>query len=207
MVKKSLVAAVLASALLAVPTAGFAAQTITVDDKGATTGTATTTGSVSFDGGSLELTGLQESIAFANAGASTVFANGYDSSVDAGTATVLDNLGDGGTWKLSAKKGDWTADTASGASDKGASVLNDNATLAFTGVQVGKKDSNTTPVNIGKTDTQVATGDATDNPTDAAVTPNVKLGQISLHLDKLVNMRKGTYTNTITWTLSNTPGN
>lgn len=207
MVKKSLVAVVLASSLLAVPTVGFAAQTITIDDKGATTGTATTTGSVSFDGGSLELTGLQDAVTFDEAGASTVFARGYDSSVSAGTATVLDNLGDGGEWTLSAAKGDWTPDTTSGASDKGASVLNDNATLAFTGVQVGKKDANTTAVDIKTTATPIATGNETDNPTDAAVTPNVKLGQISLHLDPNVNMRKGTYTNTITWTLSNTPGN
>lgn len=206
MVKKSLVAALLASALLAVPTVGFAAQTITIDDKGATTGTATTTGSVSFDGGSLELTGLQDAVTFDEAGASTVFARGYDSSVSAGTATVLDNLGDGGEWTLSAAKGDWTPDTTSGASAAGSSVLDENATLAFSGVQVGKKAASTTPVTIEKTATSVAKGTEADNPTDEAATPNVTLGQIKLHMNSGVNMRKGTYTNSITWTLANEPG-
>ena len=206
MVKKSLVAAVLASALLAVPTVGFAAEAQITNDGSTSTGSATTKGSVTFKGGSLTLAGMQDAVTFDEAGASTVFAKGYDSSVSAGTATVLDNLGDGGEWTLSAAKGEWTPDTTSGASTAGASVLDENATLAFSGVQVGKNAASTTPVTIEKTDTTVAKGTEADNPTDEAVTPNVTLGKINLHMNSGVNMRKGTYTNTITWTLANEPG-
>lgn len=204
MVKKNLAAAVMASALLAVPTVAFAAPAQLSVESGSTksTETVTTTGKVSFEAGNLTLNGLTDPSNFKGGNAGTVYTAGYDDEQAAGKVTVADNLGDGGTWKLSANAAGWVPD-ATGSQD-GADVLNKAGKLTIIDATVGL----TTPKSQGaaelapKTDAIVATGKAEDNGAN-----NVDLGSYKLHLDKGVNMRKGTYTNTITWTLSNTPGN
>ncbi len=205
MVKKSLVAVVLASALLAVPTVGFADATqlsVTSDSttNKSTETNVTTKGSVSFTGGNLTLSGLKDPEPFAGGSVSDAYAGNFSQDTAMTPLTVLDNLGDGGTWTLTAEAAGWEV-ASTDASPKGADALN-TGKLSISGVMVKGKDAAETSMDLAaKTPVTIATGTEDNNGPE-----NVKSGKYTLALTQGTNMRKGTYTNTITWTLANEPG-
>ena len=99
---------------------------------------------------------------------------------------VDDFLADNGQWTLNVKQGGWVKGTDG--TTAGETALNNNATL-----KIGKKTVTTDGVDI-------ATGNSANNGTA------IDLGAYSLSVAKNTNVNAGTYTNTLTWSLSNVAG-
>lgn len=185
MFKKTLASAVLGAAVLVAPVAAFAANTTAASDTADVT-SATTTGSVKFEAGHLSLYNVNDAVDFGSANAATVYASGYDNTADDESVNVDDFLADNGQWTLNVKQGGWVKGTDG--TTAGETALNNNATL-----KIGKKTVTTDGVDI-------ATGNAANNGTA------IDLGAYSLSVAKNTNVNAGTYTNTLTWSLSNVAG-
>lgn len=159
----------------------------------------TTTGKVTFTGGDLTLSGLEDPEPF-SASVSDAYA-GFSKETKMAPLTVLDNLGDGGNWTLTATAAGWIPES-SDSSPIGASVLNNNGKLGISGVKVNGNDAKPAGTLVKGQSVEIAKGSAEDNGDN-----NVASGHYTFELQKGTNMRTGIYTNTITWTLSSQPEN
>lgn len=185
MFKKTLASAVLGAAVLAAPVAAFAANETAASDT-ADVKSATTTGSVKFEAGHLSLYNVNDAVDFGSANAATVYASGYDKTADDESVNVDDFLADNGQWTLNVKQGGWVK--GADGTTAGETALNNNATL-----KIGEK-------KITTDGTDLTTGNAANNG------KAIDLGAYSLSVAKNTNVNAGTYTNTLTWSLSNVAG-
>ena len=185
MFKKTLASAVLWAAVLAAPVAAFAANETAASDT-ADVKSATTTGSVKFEAGHLSLYNVNDAVDFGSANAATVYASGYDKTADDESVNVDDFLADNGQWTLNVKQGGWVK--GADGTTAGETALNNNATL-----KIGEK-------KITTDGTDLTTGNAANNG------KAIDLGAYSLSVAKNTNVNAGTYTNTLTWSLSNVAG-
>lgn len=185
MFKKTLASAVLGAAVLVAPVAAFAANETAAPDTADVT-SATTTGSVKFEAGHLSLYNVNDAVDFGSANAATVYASGYDKTADDESVNVDDFLADNGQWTLNVKQGGWVKGTDG--TTAGETALNNNATL-----KIGEK-------TITTDGTDLTTGNAANNG------KAIDLGKYSLSVAKNTNVNAGTYTNTLTWSLSNVAG-
>ncbi|WP_407893134.1 hypothetical protein [Lacticaseibacillus sp. N501-2] len=134
------------------------------------------------EAGTLSLTQPAD-VDFGKANVGDVYTNGLENVAGTpdGTTTVSDFLGDNGEWTLNV--------TASGFN--GALGANDASTVSVT------PNTATKAITVGTEATPVTTGGAGETP--------VTLGY-KLDVKKHTLLTAGTYTNTLTWNLSNTPG-
>ncbi|KIU24329.1 hypothetical protein ff3pr_00309 [Weissella cibaria] len=186
MFKKTLASAVLGAAVLVAPVAAFAANETAASTTDNVT-SATTTGSVKFEAGHLSLYNVNDAVDFGSANAATVFTNGYEATGHDESVNVDDYLADEGKWTLKVSSSDWTGDSA-----KTVAALNANAKL-YLGTDDAKKE-------ITPAGTVVATGTADNNG------KAIDLGKYGLNIASGTNVTAGTYTNTLTWSLSNVAG-
>ena len=185
MFKKTLASAVLGAAVLVAPVAAFAANQTAASDTADVT-SATTTGSVKFEASHLSLYNVNDAVDFGSANAATVYASGYDKTADDESVNVDDFLADNGQWTLNVKQGGWVKGTDG--TTAGETALNNNATL-----KIGER-------TITTDGTDLTTGNAANNG------KAIDLGKYSLSVAKNTNVNAGTYTNTLTWSLSNVAG-
>lgn len=157
-----------------------ASNVVKADDAPATPATTGTTGAtVTFEGGDLSLTKVAKDVTFKTAKTGDVYTNGY-SDAQPVTATVDDFLSGSKGWTITAKQDGWKSQDASATGD----------TLSTAKLSLGAKAITT------DAETSVANGDY--GHTDAAFGENT----LNLAMDKGTTVKAGTYSNTITWTLS-----
>lgn len=116
----------------------------------------------------------------------SVFASGFNGeSVDGGSTTVSDFLGDNGTWKLNVSASGFGNPALDG---DGVSTLS----LTTSGDQITGKT-----VALDDTQAEAVTGAAGKTTANLSYKLVIKPGTL---------LNKGTFANTVTWNLSNTPG-
>lgn len=144
---------------------------------------ATTTGNISFSGGTLSLYNVTDSAVLSKEGlkVSDVYTKGVQASAPL-TASVDDFLGDGKDWSLKLAQSGWKAGSDGSAAT--ATVL-DGGTLSVTPDKGTKQSLTTAPVEYGKGSTGTVT----------------LPGTLNFDLPAGTAVQTGSYTNTLTWTL------
>lgn len=116
----------------------------------------------------------------------SVFASGFHGdSVDGGSTTVSDFLGDNGTWKLNVS-----------ASGFGNPALDGDGVSALS-LTTTSKDGTSNTMTLGKSQAEAISGGAGETTTNLSYKLDINSG---------VLLNKGTFANTVTWNLANTPG-
>ena len=188
----------LASLVLAslVPVTAFAAEGEVADQPitvapGVKDANTTTEASVTVKAGDLSASGFQD-VSFPEIAVGEVWKKGYDEGQNsAGIKLHVEDFTGvpDSTWKVSVKAGEWAFKADSG-SEKGAEVLNANAELSVMGTTLN-----------GGTAADVFSGHSGtyDTPEKDALVFNLKMKQGT-------DVKAGSYTNTLTWSISNTTG-
>lgn len=181
----------LGALLLGLATVGVLGTTTAFADD-ATTGnsttadskqSATTTGNISFSGGTLSLYNVTDSAVLGKEGlkVSDVYTNGIQQASAPLTASVDDFLGDGKDWSLKLAQSGWKAGSDGSAAT--ATTL-DTGTLTVTPDKGAKQTLTTAPVEYGKGSTGTVT----------------LPGTLNFDLRAGTAVQTGSYTNTLTWT-------
>ncbi len=193
--KKTLGLFVAAAALAIAPATGvFAAST----DSPSTPSDQTTNADASISTGDLTFNNVSASAKVADVKTSDAFNNGITGNATGGVE-VDDFLGTKDTWNLSVSASGWTNSDASQSDTTSIDALN-GGTLSYTAPETASTDENYAAngaTAISSTAQNVASG--SEGKAD------LTSGTFKFNVDAGANILAGDYTNTLTWSLNDTP--